>query len=85
MDQPPIDNPTDFVAHPQLILDKDGERLITIVKATFLREADGTLEVAPKKQQRKLRFADINADHRADYLMVAESSAVDAWLNLAGT
>jgi hypothetical protein len=59
MDQPPIDNPTDFVAHPQLILDKDGERLITIVKATFIREADGTLEVAPKKQQRKLRFADV--------------------------
>jgi hypothetical protein len=59
MDQPPIDNPTDFVAHPQLIVDKDGERLITIVKATFVREADGTLEVAPKKQQRKLRFADI--------------------------
>lgn len=59
MDQPPVDNPTDLVAHPQLILDKDGEKLITIVKATFIREADGTLEVAPKKQQRKIRFADI--------------------------
>src|SRR5262245_20080976 len=59
MDQPPLDNPTDFVAHPQRILDRDGARLVCIVKATFLREADGTLEVAPKKQQRKIRFADI--------------------------
>ncbi len=59
MDQPPIDNPTDFVAHPQIFIDKDGEKLVTIVKATIMREADGTLEVAPKKLQRKIRFADI--------------------------
>ncbi|WP_433359071.1 FG-GAP repeat domain-containing protein [Streptosporangium sp. CA-115845] len=32
----------------------------------------------------KLRFADVNGDGRADYLMVSESSAVDAWLNRAG-
>ncbi|MEV0973560.1 FG-GAP-like repeat-containing protein [Microtetraspora glauca] len=31
----------------------------------------------------KLRFADVNGDGRADYLMVSESSAVDAWLNRA--
>ena len=59
MDQPPVDNPTDFVAHPQLFVDKDGEKLVTIVKATFLREPDGTLEVAPKRRRRKIRFADI--------------------------
>ena len=59
MDQPPVDNPTDFVAHAQGIVDRDGEKLVAIVKATFLREADGTLEVAPKNRQRKLRFADI--------------------------
>ncbi|APR86862.1 Hypothetical protein A7982_12211 [Minicystis rosea] len=59
MDQPPVDNPTDFVVHPQLFADKDGEKLVTIVKATCIREADGTLEVAPKRWQRKIRFADI--------------------------
>lgn len=59
MDQPPVDNPTELVAHPQLIVDKDGERLVTIVKATFLREPDGTIELAPRRWQRKIRFADI--------------------------
>jgi hypothetical protein len=59
MTVPPIDNPTDLVAHPQILVDKDGERLITMVKGTFVREADGTLELAPKKRQRKLRFADV--------------------------
>jgi len=59
MDQPPVDNPTDFVVHPQLIADKDGEKLCVIVKSTFVREADGTLEVAPKRWQRKIRFADV--------------------------
>ncbi|WP_079008331.1 FG-GAP-like repeat-containing protein [Streptomyces sp. XY431] len=32
----------------------------------------------------KLRFADVNGDRRADYLMVAPDSAVDAWLNQVG-
>ena len=59
MDQPPLDNSTDFVAHPQVLIDKDGERLVTIVKATFLRAADGTIELAPPRWQRKLRFADV--------------------------
>lgn len=59
MDQPPVDNPTDLVAHPQVIADKEGERLVVMVKATFLREADGTIELAPKRWQRKLRFADV--------------------------
>ncbi|MFT3764957.1 MAG: DUF2169 domain-containing protein [Minicystis sp.] len=59
MDQPPVDNPTDFVAHPQLFVDKDGEKLLAIVKATFLRAPDGTLEVAPKRWRRKIRFADV--------------------------
>jgi hypothetical protein len=59
MDQPPLDNTTDFTAHPQVFLDKDGDKLVTMVKATFVREPDGTLELAPKKQQRALRFADI--------------------------
>ncbi len=59
MDQPPIDNPTDFVAHPQLLVDKEGERLVVIVKATFVRAPDRTIELASKKRQRKIRFADV--------------------------
>jgi hypothetical protein len=59
MDQPPLDNPTEFAAHPQLLADKEGEKLVTIVKATFIRAPDLTIEVAPKRWQRKIRFADI--------------------------
>jgi len=59
MDQPPVDNPTDFVAHPQLFVDRDGEKLCVIVKATFLRAPDGALEVAGKRWRRKIRFADV--------------------------
>jgi hypothetical protein len=59
MDQPPLDNPTDFIAHPQVLVDRDGEKLVTIVKATFQREADGTFEVAPKKRRRGIRMADV--------------------------
>ncbi len=59
MDQPPVDNTTDFVVHPQLLVDKDGEKLVAIVKATFVRAADLTIEVAAKKGQRKIRFADV--------------------------
>ena len=39
---PAVDNRTDFFVHPQLLLDKDGEKLVTIVKATFEQEKDGT-------------------------------------------
>jgi len=59
MDQPPLDNLTDFTVHPQRIADKDGEKLIAIVKATFVRAEDGTLELAPKKWMRGIRFADL--------------------------
>jgi hypothetical protein len=59
MDQPPVDNTTDFVVHPQLLVDKDGERLVAIVKATFVRAADLTIELGSKKSQRKIRFADV--------------------------
>ena len=48
MDQPPVDNTTDFVVHPQLLVDKDGERLVAIVKATFVRAADLTIELGSK-------------------------------------
>lgn len=59
MDQPRLDNKTDFVAHPQLLLDRDGEKLVTIVKASFELTEDGKLELAPAERTRGIRFADL--------------------------
>lgn len=59
MDQPRLDNETDFVAHTQMLLDRDAEKLVTLVKATFELGNEGTLELAPPKRARRLRFADV--------------------------
>lgn len=59
MDQPPVRNKTELVAHPQPLLDTDGEKLCAIVKATFELEPDGTFEIAPKKRRRGIRLADV--------------------------
>lgn len=59
MDQPRLDNETDFVAHTQMLLDRDAEKLIAIVKATFELGNDGAPELAPPKRARGLRFADV--------------------------
>jgi hypothetical protein len=60
MSQPPLDNQTDFAAHPQLLLDRDGEKLVTIVKATFeLPPGGGPLDLAPPERKRGIRFADV--------------------------
>ena len=56
---PKVDNKTDFFVHPQLLLDKDGEKLVTIVKATFEQEKDGSFEVAPADGCRGMRMADV--------------------------
>jgi hypothetical protein len=60
MTKPRVDNRTDFVVFPHVLMDKDGEKLVTMVKATF--ECDtiqgGTLEVAPKKRRRGIRLKD---------------------------
>lgn len=56
---PAVDNKTDFHVHPQLLLDKDGEKLVTIVKATFEQEADGEFEAAPPDGVRGVRMADV--------------------------
>jgi len=56
---PAVDNKTDFFVHPQLLLDKDGEKLLTIVKATFELEPDGTFEAAPPEGVRGIRVADV--------------------------
>ncbi|AKT37026.1 DUF2169 family type VI secretion system accessory protein [Chondromyces crocatus] len=59
MDQPRVDNATEFVVHPQVLLDRDGEKLAAIVKATFELQDDGALELAPPARTRGIRFADI--------------------------
>jgi hypothetical protein len=59
MDPPQLDNTTEFVVHPQPLLDKDGERLVVVVKATLELTGDGELEVAPKERRRGVRMADI--------------------------
>ncbi len=60
MDQPPLDNQTEFTVHPQLIVDQSGERLLAIIKASFeLLPGKAELELAPPERMRGLRFADI--------------------------
>jgi hypothetical protein len=66
MDQPPHDNQTDFKVHPQLFVDKDGEKLVAVVKATFEVEAPtgGASELAPKKRRRPVRLVDVPWDKK---------------------
>lgn len=60
MNQPPIDNRTDFEVHPQMLLDADGEKMAAIVKATFLLPpGGGPLEIAPEAERRLVRAADV--------------------------
>ena len=63
MDQPPVDNTTEFEVHPQLMVDKDGEKLVAIVKATFELQPDGrgggVLELADELRRRVIRPADV--------------------------
>ena len=59
MDQPDLDNRTDFVVHPQLLADRDGEKLAIVVKATFEVQQDGALELAPPDRARGVRLADV--------------------------
>jgi hypothetical protein len=60
MDQPRVDNRTDFLAEPFVLIGKDGERLVLIVKATFLcREGDDALDLAPRRAGRRIRSADV--------------------------
>jgi hypothetical protein len=66
MEPPHIENDTDFRVHPQLLCDRDAEKLSTVVKATFelaadgkLRGADGSFQIAPKPRRRGVRAADI--------------------------
>lgn len=60
MDPPRVNNETELVAEPRLLLGKDGERLVLIVKATFERPVGAaTLELAQPRDQRGIRSADV--------------------------
>jgi hypothetical protein len=60
MDQPTLDNKTEFEAHQQMLLDIDGEKLLTVVKASFeLRRGASELAIAPQERNRPIRPADI--------------------------
>lgn len=60
MDPPRLHNETEFVVEPRLLLGKDGERLVLIVKATFERPPGAAaLELAPPGSRRGLRSADV--------------------------
>jgi hypothetical protein len=60
MPQPRIDNRTDFVVFPHMLFDRDGEKLVTMVKATFECASieGGKVELAPKKRRRGIRTKD---------------------------
>ncbi len=60
MDAPRLDNQTEFAVFPQVLLAHEGERLVTMVKASFelVRGATG-LDLAPEGRMRGVRFADI--------------------------
>lgn len=60
MQGPAIVNDTEFVAQPQVLAGKDGERLVMIMKATFVNKGlAADLELAPRGQQRGVRGADV--------------------------
>ncbi|XYH94170.1 DUF2169 domain-containing protein [Sorangium sp. So ce1128] len=55
-----MDNRTDFVAAPFLLVGKDGERLVVVVKATFVQVAgQSELDLSDRAEQRRIRSADV--------------------------
>lgn len=58
MNAPVIDNRTELRVHPQLLLDRNGEKLLCVVKATFEVDA-GKARLAPPARARVARAADI--------------------------
>ena len=80
MNPPPMDNKTGFAAHPQVLLDKDGEKVVVIVKATFEapHDASAPLERAPKDRRRGIRLADVPWD-----IKKPEKSACDSMTTLS--
>jgi hypothetical protein len=60
MDSPSLDNRTDFAVFPHVLAGKEGEQLVVIVKATFLRvPGEAALVFASPREQRRVRAADV--------------------------
>jgi hypothetical protein len=60
MDPPSLDNRTGYAVLPQLLMDRDGEKLAVLVKATYELPVGATsLEVAPPPRRRGIRLADV--------------------------
>jgi hypothetical protein len=59
LDLPRFDNRTEFVAQPRVLLGKDGERLVVIVKATFALQPNGEVSLVDREHRRGLRAVDV--------------------------
>jgi hypothetical protein len=59
MDAPSLDNQSEFEVLPRMLLHKSGERLVVVVKATFLLSRESSaLPLAPPELARPIRMAD---------------------------
>jgi hypothetical protein len=56
MSAPEIVNETELVVLPHVVLDADGEMLVTIIKGSFEQDAEGAL--VPARTARPIRFGD---------------------------
>lgn len=60
MDSPRVSNKSEFVGLPFLLMGKEGERVVVIVKATFhYFSGSNSLELAPLDERRGIRAVDV--------------------------
>src|SRR5262245_50857470 len=60
MNPPRLDNKTALAAQPRVLMAKDGERLVLILKATFARlPGTAVLDFVPRAERRGIRGADV--------------------------
>lgn len=60
MDPPHLVNKTTLAAQPRMLMGKDGERLVLVVKATFTRPpGEAALELVPPEERRGIRGQDV--------------------------
>lgn len=60
MDPPRLDNRTELAAAPRMLMAKDGEPLVLIVKATYVRvPGESVLELVPREERRGIRAQDV--------------------------
>lgn len=88
MESPRVANATDFVVHPASLYGHDGERVVAIVKSTWVLHAEGKgsekkrrspeLVFAPRELARGIRFADIHwGDPAATSIRFPADLAID--------